>query len=123
MHHLSVKSQSATETAWTLVVVAAPLDMMTDSPCSLWLDCPASATRRDSRHAPHSWMDLPRAGRALRRDGTLLVIDVKASSRLEENLDHSIGAWGYAVSTLHCMTVSLAIGGEGLGAMCGEQKA
>jgi hypothetical protein len=29
----------------------------------------------------------------------------------------------YAVSTLHCMTVSLALGGEGLGAAWGEQKA
>ena len=29
----------------------------------------------------------------------------------------------YAISTLHCMTVSLALGGEGLGAMWGEQKA
>ena len=29
----------------------------------------------------------------------------------------------YAVSTMHCMTVSLALGGEGLGAGWGEQKA
>jgi len=29
----------------------------------------------------------------------------------------------YTVSTMHCMTVSLARNGEGLGAMWGEQKA
>ncbi len=29
----------------------------------------------------------------------------------------------YAISTLHCMTVSLAYGGEGLGTAWGEQKA
>jgi len=29
----------------------------------------------------------------------------------------------YTVSTMHCMTVSLAQDGEGLGAMWGEQKA
>jgi hypothetical protein len=28
----------------------------------------------------------------------------------------------YTVSTMHCMTVSLAQGGEGLGAMWGEEK-
>jgi hypothetical protein len=27
------------------------------------------------------------------------------------------------ISTFHCMTVSLALGGEGLGTMWGEQKA
>jgi hypothetical protein len=29
----------------------------------------------------------------------------------------------YTISCMHCMTVSLAGGGEGLGAMWGEQKA
>jgi hypothetical protein len=29
----------------------------------------------------------------------------------------------YTVSCMHCMTVSLAQGGEGLGAMWGEEKA
>jgi hypothetical protein len=34
-----------------------------------------------------------------------------------------MAAMMYAISTMHCMTVSLALGGEGLGAMWGEQKA
>jgi hypothetical protein len=29
----------------------------------------------------------------------------------------------YTISTMHCMTVSLAQGGAGLGAMWGEEKA
>ena len=46
-----------------------------------------------------------------------------ASSKLEENLDRMMGPWEYAVSCMHCMPVSLALGGEGLGRMWGEQKA
>jgi SAM-dependent methyltransferase len=61
--------------------------------------------------------------RALRPDGTLLVVDIAASSRLEENLDHPLAPAMYYISTAHCMTVSLALGGEGLGTMWGEQQA
>jgi ubiquinone/menaquinone biosynthesis C-methylase UbiE len=60
--------------------------------------------------------------RALRPDGVYLMQDIKASSHMHENLDHPIGTLLYTVSCLHCMTVSLAQGGEGLGAMWGEQK-
>ncbi len=48
--------------------------------------------------------------------------DIKGSSHVHENLDHPLGTLLYTVSCLHCMTVSLAQGGEGLGAMWGEQK-
>ena len=61
--------------------------------------------------------------RALRPGGQLLAVDVHASGELHENLDHPLGPVFYSTSTLHCMTVSLAQGGEGLGAMWGEQKA
>lgn len=60
---------------------------------------------------------------ALRPDGTFLMVDIAASSRLGENLDLMLGAFIYTVSCMHCMTVSLAQGGAGLGAMWGEQKA
>jgi 2-polyprenyl-3-methyl-5-hydroxy-6-metoxy-1,4-benzoquinol methylase len=60
---------------------------------------------------------------ALRPGGAYLCVDVAASSNLEENLEHPLGPMMYAVSTAHCMTVSLALGGMGLGAMWGEQKA
>lgn len=61
--------------------------------------------------------------RALRPDGHYLMVEPGASSRLEENLDHPLGPFLYAISTLHCMTVSLALDGEGLGTVWGEQKA
>lgn len=61
--------------------------------------------------------------RALRPEGVFLMMDMAASSLLEENLDHPIGPTLYTVSVMHCMTVSLAQGGEGLGTMWGEQMA
>lgn len=61
--------------------------------------------------------------RALRRDGVYLMQDIAASSNLEQNLDHPTAPLLYTVSTMHCMTVSLAQGGEGLGAMWGRETA
>ncbi len=60
---------------------------------------------------------------ALRPGGTFLMVDVGASSQIHENLDFELGPWMYANSCLHCMTVSLALDGAGLGAMWGRQKA
>jgi SAM-dependent methyltransferase len=60
---------------------------------------------------------------ALAPGGTFVMVDMAASSNLEENLDNPFGPWLYSVSTLHCMTVSLASGGVGLGAAWGEQTA
>ena len=60
---------------------------------------------------------------ALREDGVYLMQDIAGSSRAHKNLDHPIGPLLYTVSTMHCMTVSLAQGGEGLGTMWGEEKA
>jgi 2-polyprenyl-3-methyl-5-hydroxy-6-metoxy-1,4-benzoquinol methylase len=61
--------------------------------------------------------------RALRRDGTYLMVDIKASSRLERNLGLPWASFLYAVSTFHCMSVSLAQGGEGLGTVWGTELA
>ncbi|MFQ5412450.1 MAG: class I SAM-dependent methyltransferase, partial [Phycisphaerae bacterium] len=61
--------------------------------------------------------------RALKPGGTFLMADVKASTRLENNLDHPLGPFLYSISCMHCMTVSLADNGAGLGAMWGEKKA
>ncbi|HWN34025.1 MAG TPA: methyltransferase domain-containing protein [Pseudonocardia sp.] len=60
---------------------------------------------------------------ALAPGGTFVMVDMAASSNLEDNLDNPFGPWLYSVSTLHCMTVSLASGGVGLGAVWGEQTA
>lgn len=60
---------------------------------------------------------------ALRPDGIFLCVDIAASSNLHENFDNPMAVLMYAGSVMHCMTVSLALGGEGLGTMWGEQKA
>jgi ubiquinone/menaquinone biosynthesis C-methylase UbiE len=61
--------------------------------------------------------------RTLQVDGTYLMQDIQGSSHHHENLDHPGGPLLYTISCMHCMTVSLAQGGDGLGAMWGEQKA
>ncbi len=60
---------------------------------------------------------------ALRPGGVFLMVDIAASSDLAENLASPLAPMLYSVSTMHCMTVSLALGGAGLGTMWGEQLA
>lgn len=60
---------------------------------------------------------------ALRPDGTYLMQDIRASSNVHGNLDHPVAPYLYTVSCLHCMTVSLAADGMGLGAVWGQEKA
>jgi SAM-dependent methyltransferase len=81
-------------------------------------------TTFDSVH-DHARPDLVLAGiaAALRPGGVYLCVDTSASSELAENLDHPLGPFLYTVSCMHCMTVSLADGGMGLGTMWGEQTA
>lgn len=59
--------------------------------------------------------------RALAEDGAFLMQDIGASSNVAENRDHPIGPLLYTISCLHCMTVSLAQGGLGVGTMWGEE--
>ncbi len=66
---------------------------------------------------------LANTARALTPGGVFLMADIAGSSNLEDNLEHPMAPWLYTVSLFHCMTVSLALGGEGLGTMWGEQLA
>ncbi len=59
---------------------------------------------------------------ALREDGTYLMLEMNASGDMEENRN-PLGKLLYNVSTLYCMTTSLAHGGAGIGACMGEEKA
>ena len=61
--------------------------------------------------------------RALSDDGIYLMQEIHASSELQNNMDHPVGPLLYTLSTTHCMTVSLAQGGDGLGTMWGQEKA
>jgi ubiquinone/menaquinone biosynthesis C-methylase UbiE len=60
---------------------------------------------------------------ALKPGGAYLCVDIAASSNLEDNMQHPMAPALYTISTFHCMTVSLALAGEGLGTVWGEQKA
>ncbi len=59
----------------------------------------------------------------LKDDGVYLMQDIRASSVLDGNVDHPVAPLLYTISTFHCMPVSLAQGGEGLGTMWGREKA
>jgi 2-polyprenyl-3-methyl-5-hydroxy-6-metoxy-1,4-benzoquinol methylase len=60
---------------------------------------------------------------SLADDGVYLAQDIKASSDVQHNREHPIGPLLYTISCMHCMTVSLAQGGDGLGAMWGKEMA
>ncbi len=60
--------------------------------------------------------------RALKPTGTFLMLEMRCSPRLEENVN-PVGRFLYAISTLYCMTTSLAHEGLGIGAAMGEPKA
>jgi SAM-dependent methyltransferase len=59
----------------------------------------------------------------LRPDGTFLMFEPAVSSHLEDNVAHPLAPYLYAVSTLHCLTISLAHDGAGLGTAWGEHLA
>ncbi|MGH3960522.1 class I SAM-dependent methyltransferase [Mycobacterium sp.] len=61
--------------------------------------------------------------RALRPGGIFLMADIKASSQLEDNVGVPFAPFLYTISTMHCMTVSLARDGAGLGTVWGQQLA
>jgi len=61
--------------------------------------------------------------RTLKADGVYLAQDIHASSHHHHDREHPLGPLLYTVSIMHCMTVSLAQGGEGLGTMWGRERA
>jgi 2-polyprenyl-3-methyl-5-hydroxy-6-metoxy-1,4-benzoquinol methylase len=60
--------------------------------------------------------------RTLRPGGIYLMQDISGTSHVHRDVEHPLGTFLYTVSCMHCMTVSLAQGGEGLGAMWGEAR-
>jgi 2-polyprenyl-3-methyl-5-hydroxy-6-metoxy-1,4-benzoquinol methylase len=60
--------------------------------------------------------------RMLKADGAFLWSEAHVGERLEDNLT-PVGRTLYGASTMHCMTVSLAQGGEGLGSAINEDLA
>ncbi|MGH2395141.1 MAG: class I SAM-dependent methyltransferase, partial [Candidatus Limnocylindria bacterium] len=66
---------------------------------------------------------LRRIRSALAPGGLFLMVDVCASSNLHDNVGMPMASYLYTVSTMHCMSVSLAGGGPGLGTAWGHQVA
>ena len=58
--------------------------------------------------------------RALRGGGVYLCQEIRAETAHADNVEHPAGTFVYAISTMHCMSVSLASGGLGLGAAWGR---
>jgi SAM-dependent methyltransferase len=61
--------------------------------------------------------------RALVPGGRYVMVEPRVSSNLEDNIGNPMAPLVYGTSVLHCMTVSLAGGGAGLGTGFGEQLA
>ena len=61
--------------------------------------------------------------RAMKAGGVFLMQDIAAHSHVHDNFEHPFAPFLYTISTMHCMTVSLAQGGEGLGTMWGRETA
>jgi SAM-dependent methyltransferase len=61
--------------------------------------------------------------RALRPGGTFLMQDIAGHTHVGDNRAHPLGPFLYTISCMHCMSVSLAAGGQGLGAMWGQEQA
>lgn len=60
---------------------------------------------------------------ALRSDGIYLMQDIHGATDVDGNLEHPFAPYLYTISCMHCMTVSLAVGGMGLGTMWGQETA
>jgi len=60
---------------------------------------------------------------ALRPGGVFVMKEPRAGDALEDNIGNPFAPILYSCSTLHCMTVSLAHGGAGIGTVFGERLA
>jgi SAM-dependent methyltransferase len=66
---------------------------------------------------------LGRIRASLAADGVFLLREPHAADRLEDNLGNPMAAVQYSVSVMHCLTVSLAHAGAGVGLAFGEGHA
>ena len=61
--------------------------------------------------------------RCIRPGGAFVMVNMDASSNLEDNIGNQMAAFFYSVSLMHCLQVSLASDGEGARHRRGRQKA
>jgi cyclopropane fatty-acyl-phospholipid synthase-like methyltransferase len=60
---------------------------------------------------------------SLRPAGLFLMQDISGTGHVDTDRQHPLGTFLYTISCLHCMSVSLAMNGPGLGAMWGQELA
>jgi ubiquinone/menaquinone biosynthesis C-methylase UbiE len=60
--------------------------------------------------------------KALKPGGRYLCVEPKAFSALADNMHEPMATFQYTVSTMHCMSVSIASGGDGLGTAWGTER-
>ncbi len=81
-------------------------------------------TAFDSIHdQAHPSVVLSEIANALRSNGLFLMQDIQASSHVDKNVGAPLAPFLYTISCMHCMTVSLAQDGVGLGAVWGKELA
>lgn len=61
--------------------------------------------------------------RSIKPGGLFLMQDISCAGHHHRDCDHVFGPFLYTISCMHCMSVSLANGGPGLGATWGKDKA
>lgn len=71
----------------------------------------------------HPAVVLQNIRRLLKPGGVYLMQDIDSQTAVADNIGNPLAPFIYAISCMHCMTVSLAQDGEGLGAAWGEQLA
>lgn len=88
---------------------------------------PGAAELITTFDAVHDQADPDAVARAIRGtladDGVYLAQDINAAGNHGDDVDHPLGPFVFTASCLHCMTVSLAKGGAGYGAMWGRDRA
>lgn len=66
---------------------------------------------------------LRRVREALAEDGLFVMVDFKFATDVAENMGNRLAPLHYGISVMHCMAVSLAQGGAGLGTVWGIEMA
>lgn len=113
---LAVARERGSELANLNLVLAGAAEIQTDPPFDLITSFDVIHDLADPLAA------LTRIRAALAPDGVYLMMEPEAGAGVADNLDAD-GALLYGVSTLYCMTQSLAQGGAGLGAAWGRERA
>lgn len=77
----------------------------------------------DAIHDQHKPMSVLRGiHKALKDDGNYLMVDINGTGYVHQDEENPLAPFLYSISCMHCVAVSIGQGGEGLGAMWGEEK-